>query len=179
MAKKNKTETGTVNPSPVTLPEGFEEATSDLDSFWDYAGEIRVIPLGYTLSDPKDKKKPSILIHCELAADREMTNAEGETVMFHQGARVGVWYKPGLKELMNFGGVTTFLAFKDEIDVGQIQPMKRYYVAGPKGARGKRLQCLGDYRKATRNMALPWEDADSAPKARKSAEPADNSDLPF
>lgn len=203
MARKNNaaatsevTEETSVSPAKVTAPEGFEEVTVDLEATYDYrlTPEVFVSPLGYTVSDSKDKKKPSILIHCNLEKPAmlvpmgEDSDSEGSPIReFPAGTRIGVWYRPGLRTLMQCAGSVTFLAFVGDKDVGQILPMKTFMVAREKGSRASDVPLIADHRKMTRHKPLPWENAEDLQQSRRAltanataaAGAPDDDDIPF
>jgi hypothetical protein len=200
MAKKNNAvATDTTENAPTTTetrtavglatPEGFEDVSTDIEALYDYrhTPEMFIRPVHFTLSDSKDKKKPSVLIHADLLKPAMLFAADedGEELReFPAGTRVGIWYRPGLRGIMQCGGAVTYLALAGEKDVGQIQAMKVFKVSKRKGETGAQLNCASDYRKMTRNMPLPWESAEDA-KARSSARggtqsaPNDDDEVPF
>lgn len=174
----------------TATPEGFEDVSSDIEAVYDYRHEksVFVRPLHYTLSDSKVGDKPQILIHAELTKPATLVDMQddGEEVVTRQfpvGTRVGIWYRPGLRQIMQCAGSETFIAFDGERNVGQIQPMKIFKVSRRKGAGAAQLTCASDYRKKTKRMPLPWEDASEVrPQAAKgSTQPApnDDDDVPF
>lgn len=176
--------------SRTATPDGFEDVTSDVVAVYDYrtTTEVFIRPLGYTLSDSKDKKKPAILIHAELLkpavlipmGDERDDSTEPRT--FATGSRIGLWYRPGMRGIMQCSGTSTYLAFTGEKDVGQIQAMKTFKVSRKKSETSAELSCLSDFRKQTRYMPLPWEDASTvAAKAKGGTQPAanDDDDVPF
>lgn len=195
MAKKKNTDTNEENsmanvPAKLDTPEGFEDVSVEVEAFYDfrYTKEVFIKPLGVTVSDSKDKKKPSILIHAELMKDAELVSMaedddNGEDVvlkMFPAGTRIGLWYRPGLRSILQCADAVTYVALSGEKDVGQIQPMKTFKISRRKGAPAKQLACTADYRKVTRNMPLPWDAPSTKPKT--SAAPMadiDDSDIPF
>lgn len=173
----------------LATPEGFEDVSTDIEALYDYrhTPEMYIRPVHFTVADSKDKKKPAVLVHADLLKPAMLFPAgdDGEEMReFPAGTRVGIWYRPGLKGIMQCGGAVTYLAFAGEKDVGQMQPMKTFKVSKRKGERGEQLNCASDYRKVTRNMPLPWESAEDM-KARSSARggtqpaPNDDDDVPF
>jgi hypothetical protein len=198
MAKKSNTarvENGettapVTSTSKTSTPEGFEDVSSDIEAVYDYrhCKEVFVRPLHYTVSDSKDKKKPNILIHCDLVKPAvlvDMSDDSDDTTAreFPAGTRIGIWYRPGLRQLMQCAGSVTFISFEGDRDVGQIQPMKVFKVSRKKGSSAEQLLSSGDYRKVTRHMALPWEDASAVKQAPSQGNtqpaPNDDDDVPF
>lgn len=191
MAKKNSAAVAenTSETTPVVktaTPDGFEDVSVDVVAVYDYrtTTDAFIRPLGYTVSDSKDKKKPAILIHADLlkpATLIPMGDDSTDPREFAAGSRIGLWYRPGMRGIMQCSGAVTYLAFTGDKDVGQILPMKTFKVSRKKGEVSADLSCLGDFRKQTRHMALPWEDASAVAKAKGSTQPAanDDDDVPF
>jgi hypothetical protein len=189
-SKEEATETEHVAPvGKVVTPDGFEDVSSDIAAVYDFkvTASVFVTPLHYTLSDAKDGKKPQILIHCDLLKPAVLVDLQDDTSEekvareFPAGTRVGIWYRPGLRNIMQCAGTATFIAFEGERDVGQIQPMKMFKVSRKKGANAAELPLSADYRKNTRHMPLPWEGGPGPKTAKGSTQPAanDDDDVPF
>lgn len=193
MAKKNNAAVAE-NPSETTpavktaTPDGFEDVSVDVVAVYDYrtTPDVFIRPLGYSVSDSKDKKKPAILIHADLLKPTTLIpmgdDDSTEPREFAAGSRIGLWYRPGMRGIMQCSGAVTYLAFAGDKDVGQIQPMKTFKVSRKKGETSADLSCLSDFRKQTRHMPLPWEDASViAAKAKGGTQPAANDDdeIPF
>jgi len=121
------------------LPEGFESRSSDIVGTWNpEAGPIRFIPTHAIVGDGKkfDKTKPSLLIFGKLTVDT-MLSAKGEEddereeVQGKAGELVGVWAKPGMKDIATLCEVEVFMVRTPEKDkdVGKGNDMKTYLCA--------------------------------------------------
>lgn len=158
----------------------FKEISSDLEGFWTGVGKIVVRPIDVNLSDNKaDKSKANILINCELVEDPEgqICTKDGEVVDVAPGGRIGVWYSPGMRPILNCAGVDVVLK-RDESkdkDTGKPKPMKGYRLATDEGERGERLEVAEDYRKESKNAKTPW----SKSTGKKDAKPSSEEDVPF
>lgn len=122
-----------------TIPEGFEERTSDIVGIWATdQGPIRCIPSHAVVGDGKkfDKSKPSLLIFAKLTAEckLQVKGDEDEETSYidgQPGDLVGIWAKPGMKDIASLQGVEVFLMrdpAKDK-DVGKGNDLKGYMVA--------------------------------------------------
>ena len=89
--------------------------------------------------------------------------------------------RPGMRGIMQCSGAVTYFAFTGDKDVGQSQPIKTFKVSRKKRETSADLSCLSDFRKQTKHMALPWEDASAVAKAKGGTQPAanDDDDVPF
>lgn len=98
--------------------EGFEERSSDIVGTWDSdAGPIRFVPTHASVSDSKkfDKTKPSTLIFGKLTAEAplkrrsEDEDEDAETFVGKPGDLVGVWAKPGMRDIATLCGVEVII----------------------------------------------------------------------
>lgn len=133
-------------------PEGFEDKTSDLAGFWD--GElgfpIQGIPMDVNLSDSEiDTTKTSALVRFRLSTPATCL-VDGNAAEVPAGQFVGVWYKPGMKDILDCAGIEVFMYLRGEKEIGKPSPMKTYSVKTKKGASGNRLVPVADYRKESR-----------------------------
>lgn len=150
-------------PEP-SLPEGFEERTTDIVGTWDPdRGPIRFIPSHASVGDGKkfDKTKPSLLIFGKLTApcvvvvksEDDNQDAEKPTVLAKAGDLVGVWAKPGMKDIANLCGVEVFMArnpAKDR-DTGKGEKMKAYTI-GSKEQPNRIIPIHHDRRDASKGV---------------------------
>lgn len=188
--KKTDVKKPVIQEPSVTLPEGFDTLDQSLDSMWTHDTPLYVKPFGYTLSDNKlgqgAQKRVNVLIHCHLLQSVEAKSLNEETkdeiLTFHPGATIGIWYKPGLRNLLLCHECETYVAPNGEKDVGQILPMKVFVVAKKRGQKSMgEMPCLGDYRKETRRQPLPWDNGSATAKPPTTAvsDDYDDTDVPF
>lgn len=153
--------------APVALPEGFTDRNSDIVGVWDSeSGPLFFIPEHAIATDSKkfDKTKPSVLLFGSLTRPAILKTKGDEddddavTVQGEPGDAVGVWVKPGMRDIVNLGGVEVFLS-RDESkdkDIGKGNDMKGFRVGSK--AVGRRIELSNDLRdksKGTRCMFDP------------------------
>lgn len=135
--KKNKPDASTMNLEAMLsdmLP-GATVRSSDAIGFWDSenGGPIVIIPRHAAAFDSKkfDPTKPSVLIFAELVKDATVLTSDGEVVSGKAGELIGIFAKPGMRQIRNMCGVTTFLArdSRKDINTGKGNDMKGYMVA--------------------------------------------------
>jgi len=127
------------NPkAKIQRPEGFTKRSSDIVGIWDPdQGPIRCIPRHAKLSDSKkfDKTKPSIFIFaeltapCELRVKSEDEDDETDLITGEPGDLVGIWGKPGMRDIANLCNVEVFMFQDGEKDIGKGNPMKVYDIS--------------------------------------------------
>jgi hypothetical protein len=138
--------------SRPTLPEGFKKVDSDIVGFWQSdMGPIFFTPEEATVSDSKlEPVKPSGLIRGTLVAACEaLLNSDGEQVVGKPGDRVGVWAKPGMRELKSLAGAKVFMFADGEKDTGKPNAMALFDISTAGGALGAPLP-IEDKRKQSR-----------------------------
>lgn len=163
---------GTVDLSKP--PEGFEQASGDLQGYWEsaspetvYKGKHRAAtfgsdpilftPLWVTLSDSDlDEKKTSTLLHARLLAPAVLRSANKEEgyVEFPAGTLFGIWTKPGMKPLQSLGGAKVWMRNGIEVrageapqyfkEIGRPSPMVVFDIRNQ--GKGEKLQVREDRR---------------------------------
>lgn len=139
---KRKNDTAPSDRAPVTRPEGFKKVSLDVVGFWSPdLGPIYFIPQEATVSDSKlEPKKQSGLIRGVLVqACDALLNSDGEIVHGEPGDRVGVWAKPGMKELKELGGCQVFMFADGEKDTGKPNAMALFDISTSDGRMGDPL----------------------------------------
>lgn len=170
-------------------PEGFQKQSGDAKAFWDPdLCNILCIPRAAKLFDGnQDPKKPSMLIIVELSARTPLRLAKekgapkedkGEVIICNPGDMVGIWGKPGMRDIRDLCGIKTWVhKMPERLDVGKGQPMVQYDVRGPK--RGTRIPIIEDLRKESRGVAT-FLDVAIAPKASGAEQKhGEDDDIPF
>lgn len=155
-------------------PEGFEQASGDLQGYWESASPesrnseakfgsdpVLFTPLWVTLSDSElDKKKTSTLLHARLLAPCTLRSANKEEgyAKFPAGTLFGIWTKPGMKPLATLGGAQVWMRNGVEIrkgeityfkDIGKPSPMVVFDIRNKGG--GEKLKVRED----RRDQSLP------------------------
>lgn len=171
--------------------EGLETQTEKVAGFWlgtVAGGPCIGIPIDAVTFDNKltPDGKPSVMLRVELTSPCVILTSEDEAAEFiiaPKGATVGVWYKPGMKDVSRCAGrVTCIEATGETKDVGKVEPMKLFRVDAAPGAK-RQLYITGDYRKESKHFKLPFPvtatDEQAAPALRGKSAPADDDDIPF
>lgn len=156
-AKKPETSSERIADSFSSLPAGFELRTSDIVGTWHVdSGPVQFIPSHAVVGDGKrfDATKPSLLIFGKLTAPCKVVTKgdddaddEKSVIDAKKGDLIGVWAKPGMKEIANLCGTEVFLCRfpGGDIDTGKGEKMKAYRVAS-KEAPNKLIPITADRR---------------------------------
>lgn len=150
------------------LPEGFEPVSIEAIGAWKGEVGIWVKPIGYTLSDSKPNpniptRVQAVILAKLLAPGPVIPFGAGENarpIMAKRGDYIAIFYRPGLRDILKCGGITTWLAPNGERAIeGRADPMKMFTVGRRTGQRGTPLELLDDkdFRRETRGQPLPWE----------------------
>lgn len=162
------------------MPEGFADRTSDIVGTWDPdRGGILFIPSHASVGDGKkfDKTKPSLLIFGKLAGPawvkvKADDDDDKPGVMAKAGDLVGVWAKPGMKDIATLCGVEVWMVrdLTKDRDTGKGEKMKGYRVTSKEEPNtlipirtdrrdlSKGVRCFldaPDYGKAGSNISSP------------------------
>jgi hypothetical protein len=151
-----------------TLPEGFEPVSIEAVGVWKGEVGIWVKPIGYTLSDSKPNpniptRVQAVILAKLLAPGPVIPFGQGDNarpIVAKRGDYIAIFYRPGLRDILKCGGITTWLAPNGERAIeGRADPMKMFTVAKRAGQRGAPLELLDDkdFRRETRGQPLPWE----------------------
>ena len=139
--------------------EGYTDQSGDIAGYWNPEWSyMHFVPIEVTLFDNKiQANKPSALIIGELVDPflLEPTGEDEEPVQAQAGARVGVWYGPGMRGIVALRGVPVLLAPNGLKDTGKPNDMKKYIVRSAK--RGERLIATNDYRKESKSTPTPFD----------------------
>lgn len=143
-------------------PEGFERRTTDVTGFYDGESTLRVIPIEVKAFDGnQDDSKPSCLIIAKLAQAANLRSKDNDgneiTVKAKTGDMVGIWYKPGMRDIVDCGGVEVFIRPGGEKDVGKQQPMKVFEIYTRGSQKGTPLLVTTDQRAESRDVNLPFK----------------------
>lgn len=170
-------------------PKGYEKKNSDVVGYWSEDEPIHFIPRSVKLLDGNiDKKKPSIIIVGELQEPTILSNKDSDPFQGEVGQIVGVWYKPGMRDIAKCAGLKVWL--DQDLDENGHQktkkmkvgnPMKLYTVTSSPGPE-KRIPINEDTRKEAKGVATAFDDPNLAavrPTVATSHDEADEVDAPF
>lgn len=138
-------------------PEGFVKETGDVAGFWVQVSPIQGIIRGAKLSDSQlDPEKSSALVLIQLTAPC-IIDTEGEFSVAKEGQVVGVWYKPGMRQIRSLMSQEVWIRKTAETkDTGKGNPMIVYEVRSKNVERRAAVHILDDYREDSK----PFEDGD-------------------
>ena len=177
------------------LPKGAKERSSDIVGTWDpeRSGPIACIPQHATVQDGKkfDKTKPMCLIFvtltkpCMVAVKGdEDDDDERPLKQANAGDMVGIWAKPGMRDIRMFCGAEVFLArdpSRDK-DIGKGNDMKAFRVVSANDG-GKLIPLSEDRRdksKGTRCILDPAGYGKPGQQGGGGRKPSDDGDeIPF
>ena len=167
---KAKTE-GTAIPNTRTaskiddfqLPDGFTQVNLDIVGFWNEDCVLQCEPLNVKLFDNKvEAIKSSALITCKLLQPIEVRNTDGEIVKAEAGQLIGVWGRPGLKELKIYAGCHVIVIPDGEIEIGKPNPMRAFKIAAKSTDEGKVLPITLDKRQKSKSFETVWANNEEA-----------------
>lgn len=122
-------------PTAPQAPAGYRKQAQDVSGYWDpESGPIHFIPRSVKMFDSNlEANKPSILIVGELV-DKAGINTKDEDGQMLSGQAeagevIGVWYKPGMRALVNLCDAKVWMYQSGERKTGKPNPMKLFSVA--------------------------------------------------
>lgn len=105
----------------------YVDFSSDVKGFWDHEGIIHLMPTGYkTFPSRKFKNKTTTIIVGKALSEVSALDEDDEKITIAPGELIGVWYSPGMKEILGLYQCKVKMWRDGEKDVGQAQPMKVY-----------------------------------------------------
>lgn len=171
---------------------GFEDRSSDLEGYWvPEAAPIHCKPEHVKLFDGQiNETKPSALVSVLLLSptvisksnDEDDTNKK-DIVMCPAGKKVGIWLKPGMRDIANCCGVETIVQYTGTKKVHKkpgMNPMKLFSVKSKPG--GTRLPIEEDRREKSAKTATLFDvkrPGGQAPGRMDDDASAAADDLPF
>lgn len=123
------------------VDSSFAVSTGDVVGYWNPEKSACVcIPRGVKIFDGNiDSTRPAYLLVCELTRDGvviESRETKEEDWVFSRGKKgdmIGVWYKPGMRGILNRAGVECKILLTDkEVDTGKPNKMPVYEVRAPR-----------------------------------------------
>lgn len=166
----------------MQIPEGASEITGDIVGYWDFEkSAIRAIPRGVKMFDGQlDSTKVSCLIIAELTqpCPTYVKDEEDDENYIYTvspvGQMVGIWYKPGMRAIVNKAGVDVYIRQEGEKDTGKPNPMKKFKVfAGPGGTK---IPIIEDTREDSEDVLTVFHDR--SPGAQRAAKAVQRKALP-
>jgi hypothetical protein len=148
------------------LPKGYTKQSTDVVGFYDeeVQDEIHFIPLEAVHQDSSlDERKVSTLIFGKLVDPCRLTESakSGNVVQGKVDDIVGVWYRPGMRDIRMLGGVPVFM-YPDGIkDTGKPNPMKKYSCNSV--SKGKRIVIIEDRRDKSKGISTDFDAPDGGP----------------
>lgn len=145
----------------IELPSDGKEVVGDVDGYWDPdKSAIRFKPLSAKMFDnSNDPLRASILILGKLTAPCPLyttdDNKERHTAMAQVGASVGVWYKPGMRNIIKRCGVDCYLKKSGEKDTGKPNPMTTFQLVA--GDETHKIPVTEDFRDKSKNFNTPFD----------------------
>jgi hypothetical protein len=141
--------------------EEYVQFNQDIEGFWDGEGIVHFSPTGFkSFPSKKFKGKQSIIVVGRAISAASGVDSEQEPITLEAGALLGVWYKPGMRDLMSLYGAKVKMKADGEKDIGQINPMKVFAIAVAKGTTPKELPNLTPITKKTASDVVDADDTD-------------------
>jgi hypothetical protein len=140
------------------IPAEFQQVNLDIVGFWWEDCIINCIPESVKLFDNKTEKlKPSALITARLTKGCEVVNKDGEVISAEEGQLVGIWGRPGMRDLRVLAGCRVAIVPDGEIEIkGKPNPMRAYKVYAHKEDEAKPLPVDLDKRDKSKNSECIW-----------------------
>lgn len=164
----------------VPTLDGFKDQSGELTGYWDPDMTwIQFLPEEVNVFDNKiDGRKVSAIIVGTLTRDMPLQGKEeGQIVEGKKGDKVGVWYSPGMRGIIDLGGEETLLAPNGTKQTGKPHDMKVYTVQSRK--RGYRLTISNDYRSTSKDQPTPFDPKGAAKPPIAVSGPTADDTTPF
>jgi hypothetical protein len=178
MSKEKAEGTATTN---ARVPAGYQRQSSDIVGFWDpeTSGPIHFIPRHVKLFDSKiEPTKSSTLLTGELVDACKVVDASSNVIEARKGELVGIWTKPGMRDLQNLAGVAVYMYQDGEKDIGKPSPMKMFSIFSKE--RGGKLFVSEDLRdKSATVRTTTGGNGTPAPASNPQVPAAPQQDIPF
>ena len=159
----------------VALPEGGKDIVGDVDGYWDEdKSAIRFTPLSAKMFDNNnDETRASVLILGKLTAPTMLYTTDEDKERTYSvmpaGSAVGVWYKPGMRQIVKRCGVDCYLKLTGEKKTEKPNPMKVFQLVA--GDETHIIPVTEDFRDKSLNFNTPFD-----PKGKPKSDTNGNSD---
>lgn len=151
------------------MSDEYVLVSSDVLGFWNGEGTIHFRPTSKKIF--KNKKFPdrdSVMIVGVALGKADLVTADGDELQASSGDIIGVWYSPGMRELLGLCDCKVKMKADGERDVGKGSPMKAYKIARSNSDTPRPLPTSYDYRRTGYTEGL-----------RPGGEVEDYEDVPF
>ena len=135
--------------------------TSDVVGYWNSDGEIPLTGIPETgvvaIDSGIDKQKPSLLLKVKATLPTIVMDQDDTENVCKAGDLVGVWYKPGMRDVRTLGGVEVTISrnqSKDK-DTGKGNPMKAFEIRA--SSPGRLLRITEDRREKSINAPTVFD----------------------
>lgn len=143
--------------------------TSDVVGYWNSDGEYPITGIPeegvIAIDSGIDKSKPSLLMKWKATVPTIVADQDGAEDVCKAGDLVGVWYKPGMRDVRPLGGIEVTMSRnpgKDK-DTGKGNPMKAFEVRA--SGTGRLLRITEDRRERSLSAATIFDVKQEAPAA--------------
>ena len=149
--------------------ESKDVVTSDVVGYWMSDGEIPItgVPeVGVIAIDSGiDKAKPSMLLKFKVTVPTIVVDQDDNENICQPGDLVGVWYKPGMRDIRTLGGLEVTMSRNEakDKDTGKGNAMKAFEVRGPRGQTGQLLRITEDRREKSAQAQTIFDVKQEAP----------------
>lgn len=160
-ASSPKAATTTASKAAFQVPKGMQRVSSDVVGFYDpkiAQQDVHFIPREAVLMDGNaEAHKPSMLIFAELVSPCKIveTSKSGNIIDGKPGDMIGIWGKPGMKDMRDCCGEPVFMYPDTVKDTGKPNPMQVFAVHASK--RTARIPISEDRREKSKS-ADTWLD---------------------
>ena len=164
--------------------EAKDVVTSDVIGYWDSDGEIPITGVAevgvIAIDSTIDKTKPSMLLKIKATVPTIVLDKDDNENICKVGDLVGVWFKPGMRDIRTLGGLEVTLSRNESKDknVGKGNDMKAFDVFGPRGQTGQLLRIVEDRREKSINAKTVF-DLKQEPTSARNAPPLGEVDRPL
>lgn len=147
-------------------PKGYEKKNSDPVGFWTEDEPCHFVPRSAKLLDgTRVKERPSIMVIGELIEPTIVARKNEDPFEARTGDIIGVWYKPGMKDIAKLGNIKVWLDKDVDEKTGEQKttptkngPMKLYTVDGEPGKKGVLIPISEDTRVKAVNATTAFDD---------------------
>jgi hypothetical protein len=137
------------------IPDGYVRQSTDVSGFWvPSLGAIHFIPESYRVFDSTiDPDKTSGLIIGRLSKAMQLVTADGVMSEGEVGDIVGIWAKPGMRDIGDLAGVPVYMYLDSFKDTGKASKMAVFAILSK--TKGKQLQVSKDLRSKSKGRHDP------------------------